>query len=88
MKNKNFKVSVTKDGPYMVTGKLPLRKEIVVPDKGNPENGQMAGDTPERMDMPCAAAANPGTSHSATAATPKPGSTMATSRSGNEPIPE
>lgn len=35
MENEKRKVKVTKNGPYLVTGDLPLAKEIIVPD----ENG-------------------------------------------------
>jgi CDGSH-type Zn-finger protein len=32
-KNKKGKVIISKDGPYLVSGKLPLAKEIIVPDE-------------------------------------------------------
>jgi len=36
-KKKSFKIAVTKNGPYIVTGGLPLAKEIIVTDRdGNP----------------------------------------------------
>jgi len=39
MQNKNGKIKVTKDGPYIVSGKLPLVKEIIISD----ENGDSTG---------------------------------------------
>lgn len=36
-KNKNYKITIIKDGPYLVTGSLPLAKEIIITDnKGIP----------------------------------------------------
>ncbi len=33
MKNKNYKIIVTSNGPYLVSGNVPLTKEIIISDK-------------------------------------------------------
>ncbi len=33
MKNKDYKIKVTKNGPYLVSGNIPLDKEIIKSDK-------------------------------------------------------
>ncbi len=46
---KDARIKVTKDGPYIVTGKVPLIKEIVVRDKdGTPEEWRTIGSFPEQ----------------------------------------
>src|SRR3990172_5341143 len=48
MKN-NFRIKVTKDGPYVISGKIPLAKEKIVPDKkGDPLEWHKIEDFPEK----------------------------------------
>jgi len=39
MENKEGKIKITKDGPYLVSGALPLKKEIIVSDKNGDSMG-------------------------------------------------
>ena len=48
MKN-NKKVSITKDGPYLVSGKIPLEKEIsIIGKSGEPEEWKKGEEYPEQ----------------------------------------
>jgi CDGSH-type Zn-finger protein len=48
-KNKNPKVVILKDGPYLVSGSLPLEKEIIICDKeGNSAEWKKGGKFPQK----------------------------------------
>jgi CDGSH-type Zn-finger protein len=50
MSDMTRKVKVTRDGPYLVTGGLPLRRErAIVGEEGEPEYWERGGDIPGRQ---------------------------------------
>lgn len=49
MASENFKVKITKDGPYAVSGGLPLQKEIIGTDKdGNSVEWKKGAKYPDK----------------------------------------
>ena len=68
----NTKIEVTKDGPYLVSGNLPLSEQwIVTNDEGDSLDYREGKNFRHRRNTPSVAAAILPTNRSATARTPK-----------------